>query len=264
VNPHCKIVIPDTGPLLSLDRADALWLLTALKMEICVPLTVLYEVQALRSAKYANSPAYQRIYQFLKDNDTVFEGTDTSYNATEIIENILGIKGFLQRSGERLSTHERFEIEKTLEDDIKTLKHAGERSIFEVLDKYYSKQKISSDKPALILYEDRDAANLLQDLSLKNYGRMLPAHLLSTASFLMGMEKLGFIQSAEDLMKKMGQRGDIGELPRTVRLKTDIAAPDGSEWRPDRELGRDDEIDECARIEVQEDDDDVVGDTLKP
>lgn len=110
----------------------------------------------------------------------------------------------------------------------KTGQSLGEAAIADFfqhgLEKY-----VRDDEAALLLFEDADFR------SVKVIRRPRNVHLSSTVSWLRGLQDLGIVASADDIIRAMTHPADPTKRPRRftdLPDGTDESAEIGSSWRP--------------------------------
>lgn len=184
------MVIPDSSPLISLALGHSLDLL--LKMNIPIRLV---DVVLDETIGHSEKPGVADIRRFVEDNS----------HSVEVVETVIG----------RL-IREKIEREPGFRG-----KNLGEAAIAEFLsnlDDY-----IPGNDPVLVLFEDAKA----ERKQIYLHGR---AHLLTTMSLLDGMEEIGLIPSAQQIVQTIRRAG------RTISFnKLDRSAPivsGGSYWKP--------------------------------
>jgi hypothetical protein len=232
---YCKIVIPDAGPLISLYRGNALWLLEKLQMDIIVPDAVKYEFQA-RQVEKASPELHlqaQEITTYLKSIGVQYYATESSEKILETIFRMIPFRDALQNS---LSDSERFQNSENIKALRRLIRHAGENSIFEVVNQLEDDSKISPDRPVMILYEDKRIIRLrLANISPLGTEHSKLIHLVGTRGFVRGMEKAGIIPSASSLLEAMSRPSPEGIIPNIIAdnaINEDMPVDSGSFWGP--------------------------------
>lgn len=198
---RCTIVVPDAGPFNSLWVADRLDLLLRLDMRIVVLDAVYDEL----TSDPDNYPKDYAVKELIDSNQPPF--------VVELTE-----KGQSER-------------EKVLRGG-KRSRNAGDVAITEFMtaDDGLSKY-IGPTEPVLVLFEDADIPTV-------RFIRKPPnLHLLSTVGLLRGLEKVGVIQSAEDVISEMThptKPDRITKGRKFVDLPNGIDDPAtiGSSWLP--------------------------------
>jgi len=195
---RCTVVIPDAGPFNSLWVADQLGLLLKLEMKIVVVDAVYDEMTS--DASY---PKDKAVKEFIDANMPPFIIERTDIGRSERDKRL---------RGERLK------------------KNAGELAIYDFMSSEGGLRRyLGPGDPVALLFEDggwffsRKPPNL---------------HLLSTVGMLRGLERVGVIPSADDIIHEMTQPSKPGRRPTAVRVfndlphGTDLPATIGSEWSP--------------------------------
>ena len=199
MKPRCVLVIPDSGPLNSLWTAGCLDLLTALEM----PIVIIDEVYA----EVTGDPAYP------KDREV-----------KAFLDSLLGIgltieETFVGQAAKAAREQGRFRSGSEL----------GDAAIAEFMASGVRKY-VANNAPVLLLFEDSDFRNVRFVRKPDNL------HLLSTIAMLRGMERLGVIPSADEIIRAMTHP----DPPKRARVFADL--PDGFEdeaiagsvWEPVR------------------------------
>jgi predicted nucleic acid-binding protein len=173
---RCTLVIPDSGPLISLYRANSLDVLLTLDM----PIILVDEVVAEVAAKPDQSDQDATIAAFITTNDRVVKIARTDVGDDQVALRQAG----LHKSGRNM----------------------GEAAIADFMAKTMP-QLIKNNAPVLLLYEDGD---------VKGKRMILPnnVHLLSTVGMLKGMERAGIIASSEVIIEAMIKSGRRFGAPR--------------------------------------------------
>ena len=195
---RCTIIIPDAGPFNSLWVADQLPLLLRLKMKIVVVDAVYDEM--------TSDVAYQKdrdVKAFIDGNQPPFTVETTDIGTTERAK---------RARGEKLK------------------KNAGEVAMFDFMSSEDGLRKyLVSGDPVAVLFEDEDWFVAPRTPNL---------HLLSTVGMLRGLERVGVVDSADDIIREMTHPSKPGRRPNDARILkdlpegTDLAAAIGSEWEP--------------------------------
>jgi hypothetical protein len=185
------LLIPDSSPLISLAIGNSLDLL--LKLDIPIRLVdVVYWETVLDHEK----PGAAEIEKFVGANPKAIEVVETT------VGNLLKDR-------------------RMREPDFRW-KNLGEAAISEFLADL--DDHLPDNNPVLVLFDDLKA----QKKQIYLHGR---AHLLTTMSLLDGMEKMGLIPSAQEIVDRIRDAG------REISLhRLDIEAPSssgGSYWEPD-------------------------------
>lgn len=231
-NRICRIIIPDTGLLISLERADLLWTLVTLEKELIIPLAVLYELDA-RTVENP-SPLWKaqaaKIKSFLDDFGVLWLRTRSSIKMEQAIFNL-----------EKLQYQAQISPKKEIFEQIwairKSVRHAGENGIVEIIDYIFFTNTLSS--PVLILYEDKRIPLLriaVPDLNdLETFPDTM-VHLVGIRGFLLGLERMGIIDSAKDAINTIESKDESG-VPRFIednKENEDLPSVGGSKWKTKR------------------------------
>ena len=198
---RCTLVIPDAGPFNSLWIADQLPLLVALEMKVVVVDAVYDELTS--DLSFAKD---RQVKEFINTNQSVFEIAST-------------------KTGRR----EREDVAK----GIPRSKNTGEVAMADFISADDGLAKyLSMSDPVLILFEDSDIRGMRVFLTTPNI------HLLSTIAMVRGMEKVGIVQSADEIIREMLHPTKHPEAgPRKFKdLPDGIDEPAliDSTWLPDR------------------------------
>jgi len=166
---RCTLVIPDSGPLISLYRADSLDLLLTLEMPIILVDEIVAEV-ASKPDQYDQDAV---IADFIARNQHIISIARTDVGDDQVALREAGLH--------------------------KTKRSMGEAAIADFMAKTMP-TIIAENAPVLLLYEDGD---------IKGKRMILPSnvHLLSTVSLLKGLERSGIIASAESIIATMENSG---------------------------------------------------------
>jgi predicted nucleic acid-binding protein len=195
---RCTIVIPDAGPINSLWVADHLPLLLKLDMAIVVVDAVYDEV--------TSDPSYQKdldVKNFIDDNQPPFVVETTDIGAQERAKRASGGK---------------------------PKKNAGELAIADFMS--------SDDGLRRYLAPGDPVALLFEDSGWHVFRKPPNLHLLSTVGMLRGMERVGVIKSADDIIHEMTHPSKFGRRPTDARVFLDLPggiddpAAIGSDWTP--------------------------------
>jgi hypothetical protein len=152
------LVIPDAGPLISLGRADGLDLLLQLHLPIYLIDQVYFEV--------TRDPTFE-------DAKLVKQFVESHPHQVTVIDTQVGRLAWLERQMNPTARQ----------------RHLGEAAITDFLTNQLRELVAPSD-PVLLLFEDNDVMRM--NVLLRDR-----VHLLSTKAFLIGMERLGYLPSAE-------------------------------------------------------------------
>lgn len=182
---RCTLVIPDADPLNSLWVAGELALLLKLDMRIVL-------VDAVHDEVTSDPVAYQKdreVAEFIARNQPPFVRVETDIWRAEAER---------RRKGERPK------------------RNAGELAIFDFLTADEGlKQWVAGTDPVLLLFEDRD---------IRIFNRPPNLHLLSTVGLLRGMERVGLVRSADDVIERMTKPSLPGRRPSDRRVFADLPA----------------------------------------
>jgi hypothetical protein len=184
---RCTLIIPDAGPFNSLWVADRLDLLLALDMRLVVVDAVYDEL--------TSDPSYpkDRAVKALIDNNQppfIIETTDIGKGERE-----------KRRTGQKLKNN------------------AGEIAIADFMSSDDGLRKyVSASEPVAILFEDAKVRVINKPPNL---------HLLSSVGLLRGLERVGVIPSADDIIYEMTHPSKPDRRPADKRALTDL--PDGTD-----------------------------------
>lgn len=195
---RCTLILPDAGPINSLWVAGRLDLLLALDMRIVIVDAVYDEV--------TSDPSYlkdREVRRFIDNHQPPFfiEATDIGRTERE-----------KRQRGEKLK------------------KNAGELAMVDFM--------TSDDGLARYLGADSPVAVLFEDSGFRVINKPPNLHLLSTVGLLKGLEEVGIIASAEDILHEMLHPTKPGRRPGDARRFTDMPegidepAAIGSSWKP--------------------------------
>ena len=194
---RCTLVIPDSGPFNSLWVAGELGLLLKLDM----PIVVVDAVQDEVTGDPLNYLKDREVEAFIEGNRPQFMKAETY---TWRIERERRARGEKPR------------------------KNAGEVAIADYLSSEDGlKKQIETGEPVVLLFEDKD---------VRLINRPPHLHLLSTVGMLRGLERVGVITSASDIVDRMTNPVLPGRRPADARVFTDLpegldeAAAIGSTW----------------------------------
>lgn len=195
---RCTVIIPDAGPFNSLWVADRLDLLLTLDMRLVV-VDVVYD-ELTSDLSY---PKDRAVKSFIDSNQPPFV-----IEATEIGEQ----EREKRRTGKRLK------------------KNAGELAIVDFMSSDDGLRKyVSLSEPVAILFEDT---------GLRIFNKPPNLHLISTVGMLRGLERVGIIPSADDIIHEMTHPSKPDRYPSSARVFTDLPegvddpAAIGSSWEP--------------------------------
>ncbi|MBV8035790.1 hypothetical protein [Roseateles sp.] len=192
-----RIVLPDTGPLISLAHGQALELLLAFKADVRIVLTDVVEYEATHRA--ADLPDANAIRQFLHEQAHRIEVLPTTIGSLALAD---------------LRRLEQAGLPAALSKDI------GELSITNFV---MSLRTVNPGDPTLVLVEDDWFAT-------NAYAVPGNVHLLSTSAWLDGLEQQGLIRSAAEVRTQI----QANRPHFRADFKLDQAAeknPKGSDWR---------------------------------
>lgn len=195
---RCTLILPDAGPLNSLWVADRLELLLKVDMKIVVVDAVYDEVTS--DLSYLKD---REVKAFIDGNQPPFviEPTDI---------------GEAERQKRRLRQ--------------KLKKNAGELAMVDFIS--------SDDGIGRYLKAEEPVAILFEDVGLRVFNKPPNLHLISTVGFLRGLEDVGVISSADEVIHDMLHPRKPGRRPHDARKLTDLpagtdeAAAIGSSWKP--------------------------------
>lgn len=199
MKPRCILVIPDSGPLNSLWTAGRLDLLTALEM----PIVLIDEVYA----EVTSDPSYAKDREVKAFLDGLKDGRLT------VAETFVGRAAKAAR----------------VQGIFKAGEGIGDAAVAEFMASGVQKY-MAGNEPVLLLFEDADFRNIRFVRKPDNL------HMLSTVAMLRGMERVGIIASADEIIAAMTNP----EPPKRARAFKDLpdgyedAAIGGSSWEPDR------------------------------
>ena len=182
---RCTLVIPDAGPLNSLWVAGELALLLRLDMRVIL-------VDAVQDEVTKDPATYQKdreVAEFIAGNQPPFVRVETDIWKAETER---------RRKGK------------------KPKRNAGELAISDFLTADDGlKRWIAGSDPVMLLFEDRD---------IRVFNKPPNLHLLSTVGMLRGMERVGLVGSADDVIERMTKPSLPGRRPSDRRVFTDLPA----------------------------------------
>jgi hypothetical protein len=182
---RCTVIIPDAGPFNSLWVADRLALLLALDMTLVVVDAVYDELTS-----DLNYPKDRDVKTFIDSNQPPFVVESTEYGQYVRARKL---------AGERIKPG------------------AGETAIGEFMRASDGLRKyLNPQEPVLLLYEDQD---------VRVINRPPYLHLLSTVGMLKGLERIGVLPSADDVIYEMTHPTKPDRRPSDARKFTDL--PEG-------------------------------------
>ncbi len=173
-----KVVLPDSGPLISLALAGRLDLLEGFKGQLIISDVVAYEA----TQGTTSTP----------DADVIRDWIRNAGNQVVVMETTMG--GLLRELEEyrrRLPAKERAQVKRR-----PATKDAGELSILELAARI--KPTLTPDDSVLVLFEDRRALRM-------DFGEN--ARVMSTWSFALALESGGVIESADRLFEYIEGQG---------------------------------------------------------
>ena len=195
---RCTVIIPDAGPFNSLWVADRLDLLLRLDMRLIV-IDAVYD-------ELTSDPSYPKdrdVRAFIDGNRPPFVIEPTEIGRLEREKRASGLK--LRRN-------------------------AGELAIVDFMSSEDGLPKyVAVGDPIAILFEDSD---------MRVFNKPPNLHLLSTVGLLRGLEKVGVIPSADEVIHEMTHPSRPDRRPQDARAFTDLPggvdepATPGSTWEP--------------------------------
>ena len=195
---RCTIILPDAGPINSLWVADRLDLLLELDMRIVVVDAVYDELTS--DFSYLKDA---EVKDFIDGNSPPFVIERTDIGETERQK---------RRLGQKLK------------------KNAGELAMVDFIsDEGGLERYLRASDPVAILFEDA---------GLRVFNRPPNLHLISTIGLLRGLEDVGVIASADQVIDEMFHPTKPGRRPEDARKFTDLPdgvdepAAIGSTWKP--------------------------------
>lgn len=195
---RCTVIIPDAGPFNSLWVADRLDLLLALNMRLVVVDAVYDELTSDLSY-----PKDRAVKEFIDGNrpSFVIESTDIGEQERE-----------KRRTGRKLK------------------KNAVELAIVDFMSSDDGLRKyVNVGDPVAILFEDT---------GFRVFNKPPNLHLISTVGMLRGLERVGVIPAANDIIYEMTHPSKPDRRPVDARVFTDLPncvddpAGIGSTWQP--------------------------------
>jgi predicted nucleic acid-binding protein len=198
---RCTVIIPDAGPFNSLWVADRLDLLLALDMRLVVMDAVYDELTS--DISY---PKDRDVKAFIDDNQPPFVIEITDIGSDSRSKRKAGVK---------------------------PKKNAGELAIadFMTSDDGLSKY-VAMGEPIAILFEDA---------GFRVFNKPPNLHLLSTVGMLRGLERVGVVESADQIIHDMTHPSKPDRRPSSARVFTDLPegidepAAIGSSWVPGKQ-----------------------------
>jgi predicted nucleic acid-binding protein len=195
---RCTIILPDAGPINSLWVADRLSLLLELDMRIVIVDAVYDELTS--DLSYLKDA---EVKDFIDRNSPPFLIEQTDIGEAERQK---------RRRGQKLK------------------RNAGELAMVDFLsDEGGLERYLTASEPVAILFEDA---------GLRVFNRPPNLHLISTVGLLRGLEAVGVIASADDVIDEMLHPRKPGRRLEDARRFTDLPngvdepASIGSSWKP--------------------------------
>lgn len=195
---RCSVIIPDAGPFNSLWVADRLELLLALDMRLVVVDAVYDELTSDLSY-----PKDRAVKAFIDANQPPFVIAKTEVGEQEREK---------RRAGRKLR------------------RNAGELAIVDFMSSDDGlRHYVDLGDPVIILFEDA---------GIRVFNKPPHLHLLSTVGLLRGLERVGVISSADDIVHEMTHPSKPDRRPGDRRVFTDLPdgvndpAAIGSKWEP--------------------------------
>lgn len=195
---RCTIIIPDAGPFNSLWVADQLDILLKLDMRLIVIDAVYDELTSDTSY-----PKDRDVKAFIDANQPPFIIETTEIGRAEREKRVSGKK--LRRNAGALAIVDFM----TSDDGLPRYVNVGD--------------------PVAILFEDAD---------MRVFNKPPNLHLISTVGLLRGLERVGVIASADEIIHEMTHPSKPDRRPRDARIMTDLPggidepAASGSTWEP--------------------------------
>jgi hypothetical protein len=203
---RCTLVVPDAGPLNSLWVADRLDLLLVLDMPVVV-IDAVYDEVTSDPARYQKDRDVKAFIDARLGGDIRLETT------------FVGQQARLARAGGAYVPGAGI----------------GDAAVAEFMSGPVARY-LAHGEAVLLLFEDADVRNI-------HFIRQPDTlHLLSTVAMLRGLEEVGVIASADAILAAMltpadPARGRYARRFAGLPHGTDIGAPAGSQWRPERMQG---------------------------
>lgn len=194
---RCTLILPDAGPINSLWVADRLELLLEVDMKIVVVDAVYDELTS--DLSYLKD---REVKNFIDSNRPPFIIEPTDIGKAEREKRSLGQK---------------------------LKKNAGELAMVDFIS--------SDDGIGRYLEANEPVAILFEDAGLRVFNKPPNLHLISTVGFLRGLEDVGIIASADEVIEEMLHPSKPGRRPYDARKLTDLpdgtdeAAAIGSSWK---------------------------------
>jgi len=181
-----EIIVPDSGPLITLALAGALETLLLPKVPVHIPDMVRFEV-----IRDLTTPGASEIAQWIRDNER---------------------RGVQIRSTQ---TYEEYEALIRLNPTVRS-RNRGEMAAAELLDQTV----VDPDHYAVLLFEDSAVSR--QNYLLRIPENVL---ILSTSAYLDGLQEMGMIPSAESILEMAVKARGEGILTREARSSSGESAP---------------------------------------
>lgn len=188
-----RLVIPDSGPLISLARIDRLDLIDRFRCPILI--TDVVEMELLDGPE--DSPDTPVLQGWLENRGNRIQTVETTYG--QLLKQNRELLALLPAE-QRRAQKRRFSV-----------KNAGELSIREFSDEV--RNALSADDSVLVLFEDRK-------VRMMSFGDHV--HMMSSWSLAKAVEHLGLIPSAEELFDRIeetGRRPPRDPFEREARAK---------------------------------------------
>lgn len=207
-----RIVIPDTGPLITLAKADILDILLVFDDQVKVSITDVVEFEATRHQ--AILPDAQIIFDFIQSNTDRIQ-----IEKTDLGQQVIADENARQRYLKNQDV-QKFYAANGMPEPRRTHKNPGEISIVSFVSNLIGEPP---GPPCLIIAED--------DYFLRSQSGALPgnAHILSTSAMLIAMGKLVEDLHAEELFnatKKMGRVANRSNVDRPAPM-----IHGGTDWK---------------------------------
>jgi hypothetical protein len=191
-----RLVIPDTGPLISLGLIDRLDLIDRFECAVLVTDMVRYELER-GGEKAADKPAVDR---WFAHGGNRIQSVETTY-------------GLMYKA-----------LPVEVQRRIRLTTDAGENSIREFSD--HLRSTLPADDHVLILFED-------EGVKKKDFGPK--AHLIHTFAFLVALENMKVIESADELRQEI--QDERRNLARDLFERQAPNSPETTSWVDDYDFG---------------------------
>lgn len=195
---RCVLIIPDAGPVNSLWVAGELPLL----LRVGMPVVVIDQVYAELTSDPENYVKDREVRDFIEAHPDVFTIEET---------NVGKMAAILREQG-----------------TFRTGQSLGEAAIADFFQHGLEKH-VLPDQAALLLFEDSDIR------SVKVIRKPPNVHLVSTVAWLKGLQDMGIVASADDIIRAMTHPTDPAKRARKftdLPDGTDEPAEIGSTWKP--------------------------------